>query len=163
MNINRRLFWAWLVFAAQMMPFGRLSNRLRELVILRVGWQCRCRYEWGQHVEVALEAGVSDDEIVEVTRDSPQFADQLTTDVIRACDEILQVGLMRDDTWRAVDSALSASQMLELMVLVGHYRMLAAVLVNAGIPLEDGIEVVLRDFNARVASSESSVPNQSAR
>ena len=45
-----RLFRAWLSFAARLMPFGRLDRRDTELAILRVGWLCRCRYEWGQHV-----------------------------------------------------------------------------------------------------------------
>jgi hypothetical protein len=31
LNINPRLFWAWLFFASRLMPWGRLPARLREL------------------------------------------------------------------------------------------------------------------------------------
>ena len=37
--------------------------RERELAILRTGWLCRARYEWGQHVEVARRGGMSDTDI----------------------------------------------------------------------------------------------------
>src|SRR5882757_9433844 len=49
-----RLFRAWLSFAARLMPFGKLDRRDTELAILRVGWNCRCRYEGGQHVAIGL-------------------------------------------------------------------------------------------------------------
>lgn len=60
------LFWTWLLFASRMMPFGKLDARERELLILRTGWNCRSRYEWGQHVEIALRVGASDDDVQRV-------------------------------------------------------------------------------------------------
>jgi 4-carboxymuconolactone decarboxylase len=51
-SINSSIFWPWLHFASKLMPYGKLSPRISELVILRVAWICRCRYEWGQHIEI---------------------------------------------------------------------------------------------------------------
>ena len=42
---------------------GRLSPRHRELVILRTGWNCRSAYEFAQHRRIALEIGMTIDEI----------------------------------------------------------------------------------------------------
>jgi AhpD family alkylhydroperoxidase len=55
-----RLFTAWLAFAAQMMPRGTLPRADTELVILRVAWNCRCRYEWDHHVRLGREVGLDD-------------------------------------------------------------------------------------------------------
>src|ERR1041384_3456954 len=49
---HRTLFRPWLRFAARLMPYGTLDRRDTELVILRVGWNCRSRYERGQHVAI---------------------------------------------------------------------------------------------------------------
>ena len=59
----RRLFPAWLAYSGMMMPFGILDRRTTELVILRIGYLCQAGYEWGQHVLIARQAGMSDDEI----------------------------------------------------------------------------------------------------
>jgi 4-carboxymuconolactone decarboxylase len=42
---------------------GLLPAREREIVILRVGWNCRSVYEFGQHTLLGHEAGLTDDEI----------------------------------------------------------------------------------------------------
>ena len=40
-----------------------LSDRDRELLILRIGYLCQSGYEWGQHVQISRRIGMSDDEI----------------------------------------------------------------------------------------------------
>src|SRR5690554_885812 len=75
-NTNRRLFWAWLFFASRLMPFGRLPARTRELVILRVAFNCRSRYEFAQHLEIAQRLGVNDQDILATTKPAEQCAEQ---------------------------------------------------------------------------------------
>ena len=87
-GINGRIFWPWLLFASQMMPFGRLPATDREKAILRVAWRCRSRYEWGQHVEMALRVGVRDQDIVTVTRAAEDIADADDRLLMRACDQL---------------------------------------------------------------------------
>ena len=55
---NTRLLRGFLGFASRMMPYGELPRCDTELVILRVAWNCRSRYEWGQHVNIGLRAGL---------------------------------------------------------------------------------------------------------
>jgi alkylhydroperoxidase family enzyme len=45
--------WASYVLADE--PTNSVSRRLREIVILRVGWLCNSTYEWHQHVRMAKE------------------------------------------------------------------------------------------------------------
>jgi len=148
-NIHRRLFWPWLLFASQMMPFGRLPDALREMVILRTAWHCRSRYEWGQHVEIALGAGVTDAQIVALSR-GPQSLEEPSQQVaLQACDELCQSGLISDDTWQRLGEHFNDREIIEITLLVGHYRMVAGLLINSGIALEDSIEAVLQAFNER--------------
>ena len=58
----------WLVFATHVLSKNTLTARDRELLILRTGWNCRSRYEWGQHVEIALRCDISAAEIKAVKK-----------------------------------------------------------------------------------------------
>lgn len=152
LNTNRRLFFPWLWFASRLMPFGRLPARLREKLILRTAWHCRSRYEWGQHVEIALSVGVRDQEIIDLARGRDD-GDPAHAAALRACDELCRGTLISDSTWRALADHFSPDALVEITILVGHYQMVAGLLVNSGIDLEPGIETVLADFQQRARAS----------
>jgi alkylhydroperoxidase family enzyme len=151
LNINPRLFWAWLFFASRLMPFGKLPATVREKVILRTGWNCRSRYEWGQHVEIALGAGVSDLEILQVSQGPEAFTDRREQALMRACDEMLRDRLIADATWNTLKESYSEKLLIEIILLIGHYEMIAGFLNTAGITLEPAIETVLQDCYGRIA------------
>ena len=138
---HRRLFWPWLRFASRLMPFGTLDRRDAELVILRVGWNCRCRYEWGQHVTIALRAGLSAAEIRRVAEgpDAAGWSPRQTA-LLRATDEIHQGRVIGAATWDALSAHFGERQRLELGMLIGHYEMLAGVLNTIGLALESEAE-----------------------
>src|ERR1700683_2904843 len=52
----------WLPFGGKLLD-GKLAPRERELASRRTGWRCQAVYEWGQHVLIGREAGLTDDEI----------------------------------------------------------------------------------------------------
>ena len=58
-----KLIKSWLSFGTYLLSESTLPARYREIAILRVGWLCRCGYEWGQHVVIARSSGLSDEEI----------------------------------------------------------------------------------------------------
>ncbi len=149
-NINPRLFWAWLFFASRLMPFGRLPAATREKLILRTAWNCRSRYEWGQHLEIAQTEGVSDDEIVKLAQDPAALSPQDAL-LMQACDDICQQKLISEATWQALSEHYSQARLIEIMILVGHYEMVAGFLINAGIQLEADIEANLQAFHQRLA------------
>ncbi len=72
------------------MPFGKLSRRDTELVILRVAWQCSSTYEWHQHVLIALRVGLTPDENAAVA-DGPAASGvtERQRTLLAACDELL--------------------------------------------------------------------------
>ena len=48
------LLRTWMPFTVALAVTGALPPRLRELTILRTGWNCRCEYEFGQHADACI-------------------------------------------------------------------------------------------------------------
>ncbi len=143
---NVRLFWAWLTFARKLMPYGRLERRDTELAILRVGWNCRSRYEWGQHVDIGLRAGISAADIARVAR-GPQAEgwDERARAILQACDEIHADKMIAEPTWQQLVAHYDERLLLELVMLINHYEMLAGVLNSTGLELDSSLESVLAE------------------
>ncbi|MGM0564586.1 MAG: carboxymuconolactone decarboxylase family protein [Pseudomonadota bacterium] len=141
---NFRLFRSWLGFAAKLMPYGRIERLDTELVILRVGWNCRCRYEWGQHVDIGLRAGLDEATILRVPDgpDSDGWSDRQRA-LLYACDEIHQDREVSETTWAALNRHYNERDVIEVLMLIGHYEMLAGVLNSTGLPLDEKLESVL--------------------
>lgn len=141
---NFRLYLPWQIFASRMMPFGELERRDTELAILRVAWLSRSRYEWGQHVDIGLRAGVEPAEIVRVTRGptAPGWAPKQVA-ILRACDELHAVRMVSDATWSELAAVFDDRLLLELIMLINHYIMLAGVLNSLGLELDVSVERAL--------------------
>lgn len=152
LGLNARLFWPWLLFASRLMPFGRLDPRERELAILRTAWRCRSRYEWGQHVEIALRSGATVLDVARVARGADAFEDARTRALVRACDELCDADGIADDTWRTLSGFHDTRALIELTMLIGHYRMLAGFLNSSGIALEPALDAKLADVYAQIAA-----------
>jgi len=150
LNINPRLFWAWLFFASRLMPYGKLSASERERIILRTGWNCRSRYEWGQHVDIALMEGVSDDDIVRVAEGPQAWTDPYDRALMLACDEVFREQCIAEATWQILAQKYSEKLLIEIVILIGHYQMIAGFLNSSGIRLEPAIEAKLQDFHRRI-------------
>jgi len=143
---NRRLFRPWLRFAARLMPYGTLDRRDAELVILRVGWNCRSRYEWGQHVAIGQRAGLSTEEIARVAKgpDAPGWNPRQLA-LLRAADELHRDRVIGGETWKQLAEHYTPAQQIEIGMLVGHYEMLAGVLNSVGLKLEPAAEAMLAE------------------
>lgn len=141
---NFRLFWNWLMFAKCLMPYGRIARRDTELVILRVGWNCRSRYEWGQHVDIGLRSGVSAEDIARIPlgAEAPGWEPHLKA-LMQACDEFHHDRMIGEASWGVLEAHYGPRLLLEVVMLIGHYEMLAGVLNSTGLPLDTRLEGVL--------------------
>jgi AhpD family alkylhydroperoxidase len=123
---HRRLFWGWLRFAGRLMPGGRLPRRESELVILRVAHLRSCAYEFEHHVKLGRRAGVRDDDVRRVM--AGPAADGWTDReraILSAVDELHADGDLSDAAWSRLREHLDDVRAIELVLLVGHYEMLA--------------------------------------
>ena len=136
-----KLLRRWLVFGNHVLFKSTLPPRERELVILRIGWLCRAGYEWGQHVVIGREAGLSDEEIQRIT-EGPEAAgwSELDTLLLQATDELHRDAFVSDPTWKALQSHLSTQQLMDLVFAVGQYNLVSMALNSFGVQLDEGIE-----------------------
>jgi alkylhydroperoxidase family enzyme len=128
---HRRLFWGWLHFAGRLMPGGRLARREAELVILRVASLLGSDYELTQHRRLGRRAGLSAEEVATAERapEAPAAAlserEQL---LLRAADELVAEQDLSDVLWAELGRLFDERERIEVVLLVGHYAMLATVL-----------------------------------
>jgi len=136
--VHPKLMRSWLPFGGRLLQGSSLPARTREVVILRTAARCGSDYEWGQHVAIGLDAGLTEVEIVACSRptgDHPWSAADRA--VLVAVDEVVGDHVISGSTWsQLVDSGLGDSQLIELTMLAGHYAMLAGMLRSVGVLTE---------------------------
>jgi len=117
----------------------QLSGRLRELAILRVARLSHAEYEWVQHVPIAKMTGVSDEQIAALARDDAAAAcfDPVDRIVLQATDEIVRDCGPSDATFAALASHFSHREIMELILAVGFYMVMARVMVSTRIDVEE--------------------------
>jgi 4-carboxymuconolactone decarboxylase len=138
---NPGLTRKWLPFGGKLLMGGSLDARTRELAILRTAWNVRCDYEWGQHVSIAREAGLDDDEIARVAEgpDAPAWSAEDAL-LLRACDELSADRDLGDATWAGLAARFDTRQLVELPMLVGHYAMVAGALKALRVERDPGVD-----------------------
>lgn len=116
------------------------DGRLRELVIMRIGWVTGCDYEWAQHWFTALKAfGCSPEDLLAVREwhTSPRLG-AVERAVLTATDEILANGTISRETWAYCQRHLGGTQAcLELITSIATWHAISIVLRSLQIPLED--------------------------
>lgn len=130
----------WLVFANHVLGKSTLGIRERELVILRIGYLCRAGYEWGQHVEIARRAGMSDDEIraAQTGPETPGLA-ELDRLLLAATDELHRDAHISDATWNGLSEHFTTQQLMDLVFTVGQYNLVSMALNSFGVQLDEGL------------------------
>ena len=118
-----------------------LSERDRELVILRTGYNCRSGYEWTQHKRIGLDSGLSEDEIARI-KAGPDAEGWSEVDraMLRATDDLTTNYFVSETSWAAL-APLGDKGRMDLVFTVGQYTQVSMMLNSFGIQVEDGWEV----------------------
>jgi AhpD family alkylhydroperoxidase len=126
---------AFLRFNVHLLYSSTLPSRIRELAILRVAHRRDCLYEWTQHVALAKNEGITDDEIAAVRRG--EAADVFERAVLSGVDELDEKSQLSDQTWAALGERLNDQQRMDFVFTVGCYTLLAMAFNTFGIQLEN--------------------------
>jgi alkylhydroperoxidase family enzyme len=127
---------------ATMLWHGSLDARLRELVIMRIGWLTACEYEWTQHWRVATRLGVTADDLIGVREwqqhDGFGPAERA---VLAATDDVVRDGAVSSQSWAACERELQSDKtiLIELVTAISAWRMVSSILQSLDVPLEDGV------------------------
>jgi len=116
----------------------KLSPKLRELAILRVAALSPARYEWVQHVPIAQATGATAAQVGALERDdiTGDAFDPLERAVLRFTTEVVREVRASEPTFAELAQRLSAQEIVELIVTVGYYMMIARLLETTAVDLD---------------------------
>ena len=121
-----------------------LDARLRELIIMRLGWATESVYEWTQHWGIATEwLDVDPDDLVAVRqwRSSDRFG-AAERAVLAATDDVVADGHVSAASFEACRASVSSdpAQLVELVTTIAMWRLVSTVLQSLDIPIEDHLQ-----------------------
>lgn len=109
----------------------------RELVILRVAGRCGAAYEFAEHSRIALQVGLTQGDIEHLGAGSvSRTLDGRQRALVEFTDQLLANDAVEDSVWESVPFSDDHAAMLELLCLIGFYRMTAGLLNSARVELE---------------------------
>jgi alkylhydroperoxidase family enzyme len=121
----------FLKFNVHLLFRSTLPARLRELAILRVAHRTGSEYEWGQHIRMGRDEGLTEGDIAAVQRG--EAADDFDRAVIAGVDELMDSFELSDQTWAALSERFDERQRMDFVFLVGCYSTVAMALKTFGV------------------------------
>ncbi len=116
---------------------SRLSPHQREMLILRMGWNCRSEYEWAKHVGSvgrARDQGLDPEKIAEGA--DAAVWDPLERALLHASDELYRDGIVSDATWRQLSEKLDTGSIMSAILTTADYRAISLSLNTYGVQLD---------------------------
>jgi alkylhydroperoxidase family enzyme len=146
-------FQPFLRYGAVLLGDLQVDPLLRELAILRVARLTpHAEYEWVQHVPITLAVGGTQDQIDALERDDVEAGafDDLQRAVLRFTTEVVNDARASDEAFAAVAASLSPREIVELLLVIGQYMMLARVMATVEIDLDEPLgEAVIASVDQR--------------
>ena len=133
------------LFAGVFLTRSLLPDRDRELVTLRCAHRFDSEYYFGHHVVLAKDV-LGPDDISRAVRPSDEWIG-FERRLIEATDELADTWDLSDESWARLSGDYAPEQMLELVMLVGFYRMTCLYVNTIGIEREPGIPGWPRERN----------------
>jgi 4-carboxymuconolactone decarboxylase len=118
-----------------------LMPRHREMLILRMGWNCRSEYEWAQHVGRvgrARERGLDPRKIAEGPK--AEGWEPIERTILTAADELFHDTTVSDATWNALVSAFDTKWAMSAVFTSSGYRAISMSLNTYGVQHDEGDE-----------------------
>ncbi len=131
---------AFLAFNRHLLYHSTLTERIRELVVLRVAWLRRSEYEWAQHLPVALAVGLTAEEIDRISASPVDGWAQVDALVLRAVDQLRHDGVWSEQTWSELTEEFDTRQIMDLLFTVGAYDTLAVAFNCFGLELDPELQ-----------------------
>jgi alkylhydroperoxidase family enzyme len=113
-----------------------LDPKLRELAILQVAREAQAEYEWVQHAEIGRQVGLTDAQIVAVKGDDPGALDEAQRAVVDFARRVVAGPRVDDGTFAALAAQLPPRQIVELLLTIGQYLMLARVMTTLELEID---------------------------
>ncbi len=115
-----------------------LSPRIAELVILQVAHDADAEFQVVAHERMAYDAGLTLDQIGALREGGkPELDDPVEMTAWRTANRIIKVGNLSDQEYAEAIAALGEEGVVEVVTLIGYYRLLALQMRVFGVPISD--------------------------
>lgn len=119
---------------------GELPSVDRELVILVTAREMEARYAWARHEHRAHEEGTRKEAVDAVRRNGPLEVltkrERLLVDITRS---LLRTRRLTDAQYAEAEAELGKRQLIELVVLSGHYSLIGLTVGAFEVPQPDDL------------------------
>jgi AhpD family alkylhydroperoxidase len=135
-----KVFTGWMEAGRAALASPALPVRLRELIVLRTAYPMECRYELGQHSDIARTVGVSEQEIDALISQSDwekcDFSD-IERSAVRLASELLTTRGVSATLFDHVHKDLGPEATIEILMVIGRYAGLALMLNALDVDLDE--------------------------
>ncbi len=131
------LMKAWMPIRNHVVHGNTLSDKHREMLILRTAHNSQAAYEWRNHVVSALHTGLGEEDIerIRLGPDAPGWqADESA--LLQAVDDCYADHGMSADTRCRMEQHFSVHQQLDILVTTGLYTTLAFIVKSYDVPMD---------------------------
>ncbi len=118
-----------------------LTPYFRELLILRIGWNCQAVYEWAKHVGSVGRARDHGLEPERIALGAGAGWDAFEAAHVRAADEIYRDGIVSEETWDALAERYDTREMMSVVMTVANYRLVSMSLNVLGVQPQETDEL----------------------
>jgi 4-carboxymuconolactone decarboxylase len=134
-----QVFAGWTQMVDELFESATFSPRMREVVILRVAHLQGSRYELSQHVGIARNAGLSDQQINAILGDGDLDAADFShaeRTALTVVTELCTTHRLRDDSFAAAQAVFGDEALTEMLMVISCYYGLALVLNAADLDVD---------------------------
>ena len=142
----------------------QLDPKVREIVILRVAERSAARYAFAQHSAIAASVGVNDDQISSLEQGlvpHALFGEREST-AIKLADEAVHKAQVSDATFVRARQHFPPREIVELLLLIGCFRMMCRVVTITELEPEPsfGVDTLRRAQMSHTARSTQIKPSK---
>ena len=116
----------------------KLSAKIRELAILRVAALSASRYEWVQHVSLAMLMGATRSQVDAIEKGdlAASCFDETERLVLDFTTEVVRNVRCSDEVFARIRKHLSPQEIVELVLAIGYYMMIARLCETTDVEVE---------------------------
>jgi len=159
MNVARMIansdaaFYPFSMLGNSLLTRSKLDARLRELAILRTAKVSKSVYEWTQHVPIAKAAGVTDEQVDAIENwEGARCFGEIDRLVLKFTDEVARNVKGGRATIAALQKHMGTTEIVELVMSIGFWGMVARLLETTEVDLEEfagKVDVLKNSFTSR--------------
>ena len=117
-----------------------LPPRAREIVSLRIGYLCKCNYQFSQHIRIGLGVGVSAADVAMVKAGADAWSREEAA-LIRACDEMVADHFISDATWTELSEFFDEQARMYITYTAANFLQICSLLNTFGVQGDPGLEL----------------------